>query len=125
MDQIITNPGFHYIAEQILQNPQNKSLTQCRLVSRNFRDFIDTNKSLNDRKRLLVVKLIEIQVVIIWSIVQYFVMVVINSVNVFQLTLNPSHASNFRIRIRIISYAKYALCQKVKRLYHYYRFSQN
>ena len=38
---LITNPGFHYVAEQIFITLDPQSLATCKLLSKAFRDFTD------------------------------------------------------------------------------------
>ena len=46
LDELISNPGLQYIAEQILVNLDYQTLANCREVSKSWRDFIDQKKSL-------------------------------------------------------------------------------
>ena len=41
MEQIINNPGFYYIAENIFQRLDLKDLSNCPLVSRSFNGFVE------------------------------------------------------------------------------------
>ena len=41
MEQIINNPGFYYIAENIFQKLDLKDLSNCQLVSRSFNGFVE------------------------------------------------------------------------------------
>ena len=46
LDQIIHNPGFHYVAIEIFLYLDPKSLGNCRLLSKVYKNFIDNTKPL-------------------------------------------------------------------------------
>ena len=46
LDQIIYNNGFHAVAIEIFLNMDPKSLSNCRLLSKVYKDFIDNTKPL-------------------------------------------------------------------------------
>ena len=46
LSQFISNPGFQYLAEIILCKLDPNSLAVCRLISKEWKNFIDTKKSL-------------------------------------------------------------------------------
>ena len=62
MDHLICNPGLYYVTEQIFKNLSSHDLGQCRLVSRNVKDFIDNNKALDERKRSMIFNKIQLKV---------------------------------------------------------------
>ena len=59
---MLCNPGLYYVTEQILQNLSDHELTQCRLISKKFRYYIDNNKALDERKRAIIFKKILLKV---------------------------------------------------------------
>ena len=46
LDHFIHNPGFHHLAEEILEKLDDKSLANCRLVSESWQEFIDNSRYL-------------------------------------------------------------------------------
>ena len=62
MENLLCNPGLYYVTEQILQNLSNQELARCRLISKKFKNFIDSNKALDERKRSIIFKKILIKV---------------------------------------------------------------
>ena len=45
IDKFIENPGFHHIALEIFKNLDPKSLGNCRQVSKDWMELIDTDSS--------------------------------------------------------------------------------
>ena len=45
-EELILNPGLHHLAEKILTNVDLQNITNFRLLSKNCKSFIDTNKPL-------------------------------------------------------------------------------